>query len=120
MFRRINVLTRPDTAGGGPPVWHCIGAGVWDSAPLEATLWQLADDLVGGEKAGLIIDDTALPKKGNASVGVAPHYASALGKNANCQALVSGEVPLMLGLRLFLLESWTSNEARMIKAGKFV
>ncbi|MBC2651077.1 IS701 family transposase [Novosphingobium flavum] len=101
---------------------HFIGAGVWDSAPLEATLWQQADDLVGGDNAWLIIDDTALPKKGNASVGVAPQYASALGKNANCQTLVSvtlasGEVPLMLSLRLFLPESWTSNEARMIKAG---
>ncbi len=101
---------------------HFIGAGVWDSAPLETTLWQQADDLVGGQKAWLIIDDPALPKKGDASVGVAPQYASALGKNANCQTLVSvtltsGEVPLMLSLRLFLPESWTSNEARMIKAG---
>jgi SRSO17 transposase len=101
---------------------HFIGAGVWDSAPLEATLWQQADDLVGGNKAWLIINDTALPKKGNASVGVAPQYASALGKNANCQTLVSmtlasGEVPLMLSLRLFLPESWTKDEARMIKAG---
>jgi SRSO17 transposase len=49
---------------------HFIGAGIWDSAPLEATLWQQADDLVGGEKAWLIIDDTALPKKGNASSGL--------------------------------------------------
>jgi SRSO17 transposase len=101
---------------------HFIGAGVWDSAPLEATLWQRADALVGDDKAWLIIDDTALPKKGNASVGVAPQYASALGKRANCQTLVSvtlasGEVPLMLSLRLFLPESWTSDEARMIKAG---
>jgi SRSO17 transposase len=48
-----------------------------------------------------------LPKKGRASVGVAPQYASALGKNANCQTLVSvtlasNEVPAMIGLRLFL------------------
>lgn len=101
---------------------HFIGAGLWDSAPLEATLWEQADALVGGDKAWLIIDDTALPKKGNASVGVAPQYTSALGKNANCQTLVSvtlasGEVPLMLSLRLFLPESWTTDEARMIKAG---
>ena len=101
---------------------HFIGSGVWDSAPLEATLWQQADDLVGSDKAWLIIDDTALPKKGDASVGVAPQYASALGKNANCQTLVSvtlasGEVPLTLSLRLFLPESWTNDEARMIKAG---
>lgn len=96
---------------------HFIGAGLWDSAPLEATLWRQADALVGGHKAWLIIDDTALPKKGKASVGVAPQYATVLGKNANCQTLVSvtlasGEVPVMLGLRLFLPESWTSDAAR--------
>ena len=99
-----------------------IGVGIWDSAPLEATLWRQADELVGGDKAWLIIDDTALPKKGKASVGVAPQYATALGKNANCQTLVSvtlasGEVPVMLSLRLFLPESWTSDAVRMAKAG---
>ena len=62
-----------------------------------------------------------LPKKGRASVGVAPQYASALGKNANCQTLVSvtlasSEVPVMIGLRLFLPESWTSDAARMDRA----
>ena len=101
---------------------HFIAAGIWDSAPLEAVLWQQADAMVGGEDAWLIVDDTALPKKGRSSVGVAPQYASALGKNANCQTLVSltlakGEVPVMLGLRLFLPESWMSNPARMQRAG---
>src|SRR3546814_17616050 len=60
-----------------------IGAGLWDSAPLEATLWGQADALVGGDEAWLIIDDTALPRKGTASGGGATKYASALGKNAN-------------------------------------
>src|SRR3546814_3645133 len=50
---------------------YFIGAGLWDSGPPEATLWEQADALVGGDKAWLIIDDTALPKKGTASVGVA-------------------------------------------------
>src|SRR5690606_6788724 len=101
---------------------HVIGAGLCDSGPLEATLGERPEALAGGLKAQLIIDDTALRKKGTASVGVAPQYASALGKNANCQTLVSvtlasREVPIMLGLRLFLPESWTSDEARMVKAG---
>src|SRR3546814_7479864 len=101
---------------------HFIGAGRCDRALLEAALVGQADALVGGDKAWLIIDDTSLPKKGTASVGVAPQYASALGKNANCQTLVSvtlasREVPIMLCLRLFLPESWTSDEARMVKAG---
>jgi len=53
---------------------------------------------------------------------VAPQYASALGKNANCQTLVSltlarDEVPVAVGLWLFLPEAWTSDAARMNRAG---
>ncbi len=100
---------------------HFISSSVWDVAPLEAALLIEADKLVGGETAWLIIDDTALPKKGRNSVGVAPQYASALGKTANCQSLVSvtlasREVPVMVGLRLFLPESWTDDPKRMARA----
>ena len=101
---------------------HFIGSGVWDAAPLEAALLVEANKLVGGDDAWLIIDDTALPKKGRHSVGVAPQYASALGKTANCQSLVSvtlasREVPVMVGLRLFLPETWTNDPGRMMRAG---
>jgi SRSO17 transposase len=101
---------------------HFIGSGVWDAAPLEAVLLAKADKMVGGDDAWLIVDDTALPKKGQHSVGVAPQYASALGKNANCQTMVSvtlasGEVPVMAALRLFLPESWTSDPRRLARAG---
>src|SRR5262245_41873010 len=67
---------------------HFIAAGVWDAAPLEAELLVQADKLVGGSDALLVIDDTALPKKGEHSVGVAAQYASALGKTDNCKTLV--------------------------------
>ena len=101
---------------------HFVSDGVWDEAPLEFELTIQADKLVGGADAFLVIDDTALPKKGTHSVGVGPQYASALGKTANCQTLVSltlarGEVPVMVGLRLFLPESWTGDEARLERAG---
>jgi len=100
---------------------HFVADGVWDSAPLEAVLLKEADRLVGDEAGYLVIDDTALPKKGCHSVGVAPQYASSLGKTANCQSLVSvtlasREVPVMVGLRLFLPESWTDNAGRMTRA----
>lgn len=101
---------------------HFVSAGRWDAEPLGAELLAQADRLVGGSEAVLIVDDTALPKKGTASVGVAPQYATVLGKNANCQTLVSltlasGEVPVPIALRLFLPESWTVDGARLDKAG---
>src|SRR5213083_1268187 len=101
---------------------HFIADGLWDAAPLEAELLVQADRLVGGKDAVLVIDDTAMPKKGDRSVGVAPQYASTLGKTANCQTLVSltlahREVPVMIALRLFVPENWTSDPARMKRAG---
>ena len=101
---------------------HFVSDGVWDESPLELELANQADKLVGGGDAFLVIDDTALPKKGTHSVGVGPQYASALGKTANCQTLVSltlarGEVPVMVGLRLFLPDAWTGDEARLERAG---
>src|SRR3978361_1066751 len=100
---------------------HFVAAGVWDSAPLEATLLKEDDRLVGDSAGFLVIDDTALPKKGRHSFGVGPQYASALGKTANCQSLVSvtlasREMPVMVGLRLFLPETWTDDPKRMARA----
>ena len=101
---------------------HFVGAGIWDEAPLERELLVQADRLVGGADAVLVIDDTALPKKGKHSVGVAPQYATVLGKQVNCQTLVSltlarHEVPVPLALRLYLPEVWTDERARLVKAG---
>jgi SRSO17 transposase len=69
-----------------------------------------------------VVDDTALPKKGGLSVGVARQYCGVLGKRANCQALVSltlarDEVPLPIGPRLFLPEEWTADPERCARAG---
>jgi DDE superfamily endonuclease len=49
-----------------------------EAAPLEKELLVQADRLVGGKDAVLVIDDTAMPKKGDRSVGVAPQYASSV------------------------------------------
>src|SRR5262252_9966267 len=101
---------------------HFIADGVWDATPLESELLNQADQLVGGKDAVLVIDDTAMPKKGERSVGVAAQYASALGKTANCQTLVSltlarGEVPVMAALRLFLPDSWINDRKRLERTG---
>ncbi len=101
---------------------HFISDGIWDDDPLRHELVRQADRMVGADDAFLVIDDTTLPKKGEHSVGVAPQYASMLGKRANCQTLVSltlarEEVPVPVALRLFLPESWTGDPSRMLKAG---
>ncbi|CAA2105387.1 hypothetical protein MBUL_03167 [Methylobacterium bullatum] len=77
---------------------------------------------MGAPDACLVIDDTALPKKGTLSVGMARQYCGALGKQANCQSLVSltlaqGEVPVPVGLRLFLPQASTSDPQRCVQAG---
>src|SRR3712207_4120509 len=48
---------------------HFVAVGPWDEAPLETELLAQANRLVGGADAILVIDDTALPKKGTHSVG---------------------------------------------------
>lgn len=120
--KSVQPMALRDGGVGYDQLHHFVSAGVWDAAPLEQELVRQADALLGGDEAFLIVDDTALPKKGTHSVGVAPQYASALGKNANCQTLVSltlarDEVPAMLGLRLFLPESWTSDPMRLARSG---
>src|SRR5499433_4225413 len=120
--KSVQPMAKRLALGACDQLHHFIAAGVWDATPVETELLVQADRLVGGSDAVLVVDDTAIPKKGTHSVGVAAQYASALGKTANCQTLVSltlahGEVPVMLGLRLFLPESWTSNQARLKRAG---
>jgi SRSO17 transposase len=95
---------------------HFVSDGVWDEGPLELELANRADKLFGGSTTQLC------RRRGTHSVGVAPQYASALGKTAKCQTLVSltlarGEVPVMVGLRLFLPENWTSDEVRLERVG---
>ncbi len=60
-----------------------IASPAWDDGPLWRVLAEQADRLVGGSKAALVIDDTALPKKGTLSVGVARQPCGQLGKRAN-------------------------------------
>jgi SRSO17 transposase len=107
---------------GHDQLHHFVSSPAWDDAPLWRALAEQADRLVGGDDAVLVIDDTALPKKGTASVGVAGQYCGALGKRANCQLLVSvtlarREVPAPIGLRLFLPAVWTDDPDRCSKMG---
>jgi SRSO17 transposase len=101
---------------------HFVSTSPWPTAPLEDELVKAADRLVGGPDAVLVVDDTALVKQGRHSVGVKRQYCGQLGKRANCQSLVSltlaqAEVPVGVGLRLFLPEDWCADAGRRAAAG---
>src|SRR3954465_15273488 len=101
---------------------HFVSSSPWPTAPLEDELVKSADRLLGGADAVLVVDDTALVKQGRHSVGVKRQYCGQLGKRANCQALVSltlarAEVPVGVGLRLFLPEDWSGDATRRAAAG---
>jgi len=92
---------------GWNPVWERLGKRM--TAELEPdSAW--------------VVDDTGFPKQGTHSVGVARQYSGTLGKTANCQVAVSihlvsanGNAPL--GWRLYLPESWATDEERRQEAG---
>jgi SRSO17 transposase len=101
---------------------HFISTSPWTCEPLEEELVRAAERLLGGPDAVLVIDDTALVKQGIHSVGVQRQYCGQLGKKANCQALVSltlarAEVPVCVGLRLFLPRAWAEDVSRRTRAG---
>jgi SRSO17 transposase len=71
----------------------------------------------------LVLDDTGLPKRGNASVGVAHQYSGTLGKQGDCQVVVTAEyvaadaatsLPLHwpVQARLYLPRLWTEDPVK--------
>jgi SRSO17 transposase len=70
---------------------HLVASAPWDDAAL---LRVARDHVLGqlerhGPVAAWVVDDTAYPKKGRHSVGVARQYCGVLGKQENCQVAVS-------------------------------
>jgi SRSO17 transposase len=119
--KSIEPLACRVSPGSAQQLHHFIAVSNWESDGIEQVLFGQVDNLVGGPDAHLIVDDTALVKKGRHSVGVAHQYCGQLGKSANCQALVSltlarAEVPVPIVLRLYLPESWASDSNRRAAA----
>jgi SRSO17 transposase len=91
----------------------------WNPVPVRRRLAQRMTTAI--QPTAWVIDDTAFPKFGRWSVGVAPQYCGALGKVANCQVGVSihaatDQASCPLDWRLFLPESWDADAERRRKA----
>lgn len=96
-----------------------------DSPWPEAQVWRAISREVIPALEPLqawVVDETGWLKQGHDSVGVAHQYCGAVGKPAQCQVAVElvvtdGEVTAPVGGRLYLPESWTTDQARRQKAG---
>jgi len=101
---------------------HFVSASPWPTAPLEAVLAREADRLVGGPDAVLVLDDTPIRKQGRHSVGVGPQYCGDIHAQGNAQSIITatlarGDVPVVVGLRLYLPKDWADDPERRRRAG---
>jgi SRSO17 transposase len=103
---------------------HFVGNAPWSDERVLVRVRELV--LATIERRGpieaWIIDDTAFPKKGRHSVGVARQYCGQLGKQDNCQVAVSLSIAnhsasLPIAYRLYLPLEWTADPARRTQAG---
>ena len=93
----------------------------WDFAPVRKALTCKALAEMRPVEV-CIIDDTAFPKKGRDSVGVARQYCGTHGKVENCQVAVSlhyanEQASFPMDWALYLPENWIDDPERCRKAG---
>jgi SRSO17 transposase len=112
------------TAAQHQSLLHFVGVASWSDEKVLAKVREMV--LPAIEKHGRIeawiIDDTAFPKQGSHSVGVHHQYCGQLGKQANCQVVVSLSIAnhsasLPVAYRLYLPKDWAEDGARRDKAG---
>jgi len=103
---------------------HLVAKAPWsDEAVLAAVRAQVLPVMTRRQPmVAWIVDDTAIPKKGRHSVGVARQYCGQLGKQENCQVAVTLSVAtwqasLPVAYRLYLPREWAEDRARRKKAG---
>jgi SRSO17 transposase len=114
-------LTAPArTAPKHQSLLHFVANAPWSDDAVLAKIRETVLPGIGAIEAS-IIDDTGFPKKGKHSVGVARQYCGQLGKQDNCQAVVSlslanHQASLPVAHRLYLPESWASDPDRRTKA----
>jgi SRSO17 transposase len=120
--KSIEPMAQRVPGGNEQALQQFVNQSPWAHEPVQTKLYRRLVQRSGPGKGVLILDDTTLPKKGKHSVGVAPQYCGALGKVANCQAIVTWHYsgprrhfPL-LG-ELYLPEAWTSDRRRLGQAG---
>ena len=103
---------------------HFVSSAPWDWQPLLAVARDYALEQIERQApvATWVVDDTGMPKKGSHSVGVARQYCGRLGKQDNCQVVVTVSMANTImsvpcAYRLYLPEVWTGDRKRCREAG---
>jgi SRSO17 transposase len=117
-------LTAPArTAPKHQSLLHFVANAPWSDDAVLTKIRQIVLPRIEAHGAieASIVDDTGFPKKGKHSVGVARQYCGQLGKQDNCQAVVSlslanHHASLPIAHRLYLPESWANDPERRKKA----
>ena len=99
-----------------------LGQADWDQRPLLTELAHQVADRLGEPDGVLILDPSAFPKKGTASVGVQRQWCGRLGKIDNCQVGIylgyaSRVEHALVDCRLYLPKEWAAVKTRRQKAG---
>ena len=94
----------------------------WDDDQVMERLQEYLGPRLEHPEAVWVLDGSDFPKQGRKSAGVARQYCGRLGKVANCQAglflaYISPSGRALVDKRLYLPESWTSDEDRCAAAG---
>jgi SRSO17 transposase len=102
---------------------HFVAEAPWSDEPVLAKVRELVVPAIErhGPIEAWIIDDTSFPKCGSKSVGVHHQYCGQLGKQANCQVVVTLSIAnhhasLPIAYRLYLPQEWAEDAARRKKA----
>jgi SRSO17 transposase len=103
-------------------IQHLLGRADWDPDAVRDDLRAYVVEHFGDAQAILVLDETAVVKKGAASAGVAKQYAGSVGKLENAQvgvflAYASLQGVAFLDRALYLPEDWTHDRARSQAAG---
>ena len=102
---------------------HFVANAAWSDELVLAKVQEMVLPQIErhGPIEAWIIDDTSFPKQGRHSVGVHHQYCGQLGKQANCQVVVTLSIAnhhasLPIAYRLYLPEAWVGDAARRKKA----
>jgi SRSO17 transposase len=99
-----------------------IGQNPWEERPLITELARQVGVELGQADGVLVLDPSAFPKKGTASVGVQRQWCGRLGKIDNCQVAIylgyaSRIEHALVDCRLYLPKEWTTDGQRRAEGG---